>query len=254
VDLPGALLLGGALGLLLVALTLAPEARGAAWALPAGLLVAAAAAGALWLRREGRAESPLVDRRTLRSPAELWTNGMTLAIGYALFGTYYLVPQFVQDRTHGFGVGLSLVGLFLLPAAVGQLLAGPAAGILQKRASPRFTLAAGLAGMAVGAAGFAWIGRESVPAFLAAAFLLGCGTGLAISSSSTLVSLGADDEHASVATSVNTTVRRLGGGIGSQVSAAVLVVAGTGTLAWTVAFGLAAAVCLLCAPITLRMP
>jgi MFS family permease len=254
VDLPGAALLGGALGLLLVALTLAPQAKGAGWGVPAGLLVVAVLAAVGWLRRERTARTPLIDWRTLRSPTELWTNSLTLAIGYTLFGIYYLVPQFVRNRPHGFGVGLTLVGLFLVPAAVGQLLAGPAAGLLQRHGHARHTLAAGLAMMAVGAGGFAWIGRGSEPVFLVCAFVLGCGTGLAISSSSTLASLGTDEEHAAVATSMNTTARRVGGGVGSQVSAGVLMAAGTGTAAWVVAFGLAAVVCLVCVPVSLRLP
>ncbi|MBP0458296.1 MFS transporter [Streptomyces montanisoli] len=254
VDLRGAGLLGACLALLLVALTLAPQQSGAGWAVPGGLLAVSFLAGVAWLRHERRAPAPLVDLWTLRSPTEKWTNAITVGVGYALFGVYYLVPQFVQDPTHGFAAGTAVVGLFLLPAAVGQLLASAFATRIRGRGTTRRPLAAGMAALALGSAGFATLGRDSVPVFLAAGFVLGCGAGLAISATSTLASLGADEEHAAVATAVNSTVRRVGGGLGSQVSAGILVLTGRGTGSWVLAFAIAAAVCALCVVPAGRMP
>jgi MFS family permease len=175
-------------------------------------------------------------------------------IGYALFGAYYLVPQIVRDEQHGFGADTSLIGLYLLPSAVGQLLSGPAAGRLQGSGSPRRPLAVGLSAMAAALTGFAVIRDHSVVGFLAAAFVLGCGAGLCISSSSTLVSLGTPPENASVATALNSTVRRVGGGIGGQVSAGVLIVVGAGTGAWVTAFALGAVIAAASVPLAARIP
>jgi len=261
-DLRGALWLGAGLGALLVALTVGPQSRGAGWLLPAGLLAAAGLAGAGWLRREHRAEAPLVALSLLRAPTELWTNAVTLVIGYALFGTYYLLPQFVQDPRHGLGSGTALIGLYLLPSAVGQLVCGPAADRLRFGGSPRGPLGWGMAAMGLGAAGFAAVsglGRSvpaaaSVTGLLVASFVLGCGTGLAIGASSTLVALGAGAEHASVATSLNSTVRRVGGGVGSQISAGVLLLGGRGGGSWVLAFAVTAGLCAVAGAAGLRMP
>lgn len=261
-DLRGAAWLGGALGALLVGLTIGPQSHGAGWALPAVLLAVAGLAGVCWLRREHRAEAPLVALSMLRAPTELWTNGVTLVIGYALFGAYYLVPQFVEDPRHGFGAGTALIGLCLLPSAVGQLLAGPSVDRLRRGGSPRGPLALGMGAMGLGLAGFAVVGAvgrsapmaASVTGLLAASFVLGSGAGLAIGASSTLVALGAGAEHASVATALNSTVRRVGGGVGSQISAGVLLIAGRGGGSWLLAFAVGAGLCALVVPACLRMP
>lgn len=255
VDLPGAALLGTALAALLVALTLAPQAaEGAEWLAPVVLGALVMPAGWLWWRREHSVDTPLVGVHVLRSPTELWTNGVTLVIGYALFGAYYLVPQIVRDEQHGFGADTSLIGLYLLPSAIGQLLAGPAATRLQRSGSPRRPLALGLTAMAAALVGFAVIRDQSVVGFLAAAFVLGCGAGLCISSSSTLVTLGTQPENASVATALNSTVRRVGGGIGSQAGAGILIVAGTGTGAWATAFAVGAVLAAAAVPAAARLP
>ncbi|HEU5028402.1 MAG TPA: MFS transporter [Spirillospora sp.] len=253
-DVPGALLLSGVLALVLVGLTLLPQSKGAAWAVPGGLVAAGLAAGAVWFRRENRVAEPLIDLRTLRSPAQVWTNGVTVAIGYALFGTFYLVPQFVGNGREGFGAGTGTVGLYLLPLAAGQILGGPAARTLQKGGTPRRPLAAGMAALAAGTAACGLIGGSSRPAFLAAAFVIGCGAGLTISASGTLVNVQADREHAAVSTSVNSTVRRVGGSLGSQASAAVVILVGTGRGGWLTAFGLAAAFALVSVPFAARVP
>ncbi|MBO2457876.1 MFS transporter [Actinomadura violacea] len=253
-DVPGALLLSAVLALVLVGLTLLPEAKGATWALPGGLIAAGLAAGAVWFRRENRVAEPLIDLRTLRSPAQVWTNGVTLAIGYTLFGTFYLVPQLVGNGQEGFGAGTGTVGLYLLPLAAGQILGGPAARTLQKGGTPRRPLAAGMALLAAGTAACGAIGGSSRPGFLAAAFVVGCGAGLTISASGTLVSVKADEEHAGVSTSLNSTVRRVGGGLGSQASAAILILVGSGRAGWLAAFGLAAAFALVSVPFAARVP
>jgi MFS family permease len=255
-DLPGAALLGAALVALLVALTVAPQARGATeWALTGVLAVIAVLAASAWLRHEHRVRAPLISLHMLRSPTALWTNGITLVLGYGLFGVYYLVPQFVQNKQHGFGASTAIIGLYLLPSAVGQLLGGLTADTLRRGGSPRRPLTMGMAAMGVALAGFA-VSAEggSAPGFLAASFLLGCGVGLAIGSSSTLVTLDAGAEHASVATGLNSTVRRVGGGIGGQVSAGVLSFAGTGIGSWTSAFAVAAVLSLLAVLFCARLP
>jgi MFS family permease len=258
VDIPGACLLGSALAALLIALTLAPQAANGArggWIAPVVAGVLAASAGWLWWRREHAADNPLVGVHVLRSPTELWTNCLTLVIGYTLFGAYYLVPQIVQDDRHGFGADTPLIGLYLLPSAIGQLLSGPAAGVLQRRSgSPRLPLALGLAATAAALVGFAVIRDRSVAGFLASAFVLGSGAGLCISSSSTLVSLGTGTENASVATALNSTVRRVGGGVGSQLSAGVLIVAGTGAASWMTAFLIGAGLAAASVPAAARLP
>src|SRR5829696_9128134 len=120
VDYPGALLLGGALISLMVALTEGEEwGWGSAPVL--GLAALSAACFLLWGLVELRSESPLVDMRMLAHRPVLLTNAATLISGFALFSCFLLVPSFVQTssaRGYGFGASATMAGLYLLPSSV----------------------------------------------------------------------------------------------------------------------------------------
>ena len=71
-----------------------------------GLFAAAAVLVLAWIRVEERAPVPLVDMRMLRLRGVWTTNLATLLIGYGMFSTFILVPQFVElPRSTGFGSG-----------------------------------------------------------------------------------------------------------------------------------------------------
>jgi MFS family permease len=95
IDLPGTLLFAGGLALLLIALTEGvPRGYGSPW-IVGGFLVAAALLAA-WVVVDLRVDDPLLDLRVLVRPAVLLTNVTTLALGYVLFETYFLLPYLVQ--------------------------------------------------------------------------------------------------------------------------------------------------------------
>jgi EmrB/QacA subfamily drug resistance transporter len=221
-DLPGAALLAGGLALVLVALTEGPLAG---WTSPFVIGAAVAGAGLLawWLAHDLRADAPLLDIRVLAARPVLLTNGASALVGYVLFGVFYLVPYLVEapQRGYGFGAGPIAAGLYLLPAAVGQTIAGPLAGRLGRRHDPRWPFAGG---MAMAAAGAAWLALSHAEPWevLAAVFLLGCGFGAAIGVASALVTQAAPASESGIAAALNSVVRRVGGGFGGQISAALL--------------------------------
>jgi EmrB/QacA subfamily drug resistance transporter len=222
IDLPGTLLFAGGLALLLIALTEGiPRGYGSPWVI-AGFLVSAALLAA-WVVVDLRVDDPLLDLRVLVRPAVLLTNVTTLALGYVLFGTYFLLPYLVQGHGPGYGLGAGPVaaGLYLLPSSLGQAVSGPAAGKLAERLEAKWICGAGMATVAAASALLAAF--HDRPWQIAAwSLLLGLGAGPAISVVSDLVTELVEQTETGAATSLNSTLRRVGGGIGGQVGALLL--------------------------------
>ncbi|MEA2270988.1 MAG: hypothetical protein QOC64_3598, partial [Solirubrobacteraceae bacterium] len=95
IDWLGGLLLSGALLTLLLGVS---EGNRWGWlsAGVLGLLAASLVLTVVWARWEWRVTDPLVDLRLMRGRAVLTTNLVTFAIGFAMFGSFILIPQLVQ--------------------------------------------------------------------------------------------------------------------------------------------------------------
>ena len=251
-DVPGTAVLTVVVIGLLTALTLVVPLG---WTSPLTLALFAAAivAGGGWLRLEATRGDPLVDLHVLREPVVAVANLATVGLGWALFSSYLLVPQFAETdpRSAGFGLAASatVVGLVLLPLAVGQTAASTTAGLVSGRLGPRLIYASGLC-CASGALGLlCLVHRGALPTALLM-LLLGVGAGLALEASSDVATQGVAGEVAAVSSAVNSTVRRLAGGLGGQVStillASIVLGAGGGPAhtAYVVSFLVAAALSL----------
>jgi MFS family permease len=234
-DLPGTLLLAGGLSLELVSLT-EGVSRGFTSPLVAGGFAVGTLLLAAWILVDLRVDDPLLDLRILSEPALLLTNVTTLALGYVLFGTYFLVPYLLENGGGGVSAGPIGAGLYLLPAAVGQALAGPAAGRLSSRLAPKWLVGGGMASLAI-ASGLLAAWHDRPWQLVAWLFLLGAGSGAAVSVVSELATQLVDQTESGAAASINSMLRRFSGGIGSQVDALLLAtLAGGSPGAFTVAF------------------
>lgn len=224
VDLPGTLLFTGGVSLLLVALTLGVRhGFGSGWSVGCFVLAAVLLAG--WVVVDLRVDDPLLDLRVLARPAVLLANLVTLGLGYVLFGTFFLLPFLVTDggaAGRGVSGGPVAAGLYLLPSALGQAVSGPAAGVLARRVAPKWIAGGGMAAVAAASALLAaW---HAQPWQLVVwTLLLGLGAGAALSVVSDLVTELVEPTETGAATSLNSTLRRVAGGIGSQVGAILLV-------------------------------
>jgi EmrB/QacA subfamily drug resistance transporter len=223
VDVRGALLLTASLVLLLLGIS---QANTWGWGSPAviGFCLAGLLAGAVFVEFERRVEEPLVAVTLMRERAVWSTNIAAFAIGFAMFGSYILIPELVQAaKSTGYGFGLSTTGagLVMLPSAVIMLFAGPISGWLGERHGSRRPLALGGATSTVA---YLWLALldAQIWEIVIGAVLIGIGIGLAFAAMANLVVQAVRQDQTSAATGVNMVMRNVGGALGAQISAAVL--------------------------------
>ena len=246
IDPLGAVLLAGALVALLV-----PISEGPSWgwtsAKTLGLLALSVVLAIGWVVAESRSAAPLVDMRMMRYRPVWTTNLAALVIGFGMFSSFVLVPQFVQmpkDAGFGFGASVTEAGVFLLPATMGMLLAGPVSGRLSSTVGSRVPL---ILGSLVSCVAFVILtfAHSSSWTIYVAMLVMGIGIGFAFASMANLIIEAVPPQQTGIATGMNTIVRNIGGAVGSQVSAGIVTAMATASGAptergFTVAFAVAA--------------
>ena len=260
IDWIGALLLSGALALLLLGVTQAPSLG---WGSPANvaLLAGGLVLVGAWVAVEQRVDQPLIQLSVLRHRAVLATNVTGLLTGLAMFSGFLLIPQIAQAPTstsYGLGASVTVAGLLLAPSAVGQLVAGPFAGRLGVLLGFRATLVIGSL-LNVAAFGLLAALHDAGWHLALGGLLLGAGVAFAFASMANLIVAAVEQSEVGIATGINTVTRTIGGAFGSAVSTAVL--AGSAVAGglpsgggYRLAFGLAAGMALLAAASALGVP
>jgi EmrB/QacA subfamily drug resistance transporter len=259
IDALSAVLLGGWLVALLV-----PVSEGPSWGWGSSRTIGFFAASAVllvaWVAAESRSRAPLVDMRMMRRRPVWTTNLAAFVFGFGMFASFVLVPEFVELPTStgfGFGASVTQAGLFMLPATVGMLLAGPVSGRLSSTVGSRVPL---LLGSIVSSAAFLLlaVAHSQRWEIYFAMLVMGVGIGFAFSSMANLIVEAVPAEQTGIATGMNTIVRTVGGAIGSQVSAVIVTATLVGGLptehGFTLAFATAAAALALGFVVALRVP
>jgi EmrB/QacA subfamily drug resistance transporter len=262
VDYIGAALLSGGLISLLVALS-EGESWGWGSARVGGLFVASIVFFTSWVGVELHVPEPLVDMRMFVQRPVLITNLTALISGFAMFGTFVLIPNFVEMPRglgasaarvihYGFDASATKAGLYLLPSSVVLLVAGPIAGMIGRRIGMKWPLAFGLVLVGITAGSFAFF-HDRPWQILLPMPLFGIGFGFAYAAMATLITEAVRPTETGIATGMNTVMRTVGGVIGGQIGAVLLsayTIGRTGYPAVTgyeIAFGLAAAASLVAA-------
>jgi EmrB/QacA subfamily drug resistance transporter len=145
-DPVGAVLLGGALFALLLALV---EGETWGWGSPAilGLLAAFVVLGSTFAVAELRMSQPLYDLRLFRIRS-FWAGNVSLIVAFvSLFVATFLMPFFLQ---RGQGYSVLDTGLLLTPLPLATLVVAPFSGALSDRIGPRFLSTLGLAVVGLG--------------------------------------------------------------------------------------------------------
>ena len=214
-DLPGALLLALTLACLVQALVGLPE-RGWTPASGAGLAVALAT-GALFVRHERRAASPLVPPGLVGSAGVGRAVGVLVVASAALQGTLFTATFLLQNTL---GVGPLRMALLSLPLAALMIVAAPCCAVLLRRFGARRTT---VAAMAVLAAGIAVLDRATGTLSFCAGFgLLGAGFGTVMVAATHVVVREAAVESAGVAGGLKQTAMNVGPVLGVAVATTLM--------------------------------
>jgi EmrB/QacA subfamily drug resistance transporter len=257
-DLIGALVLSVSLVASLLAIT-----EGSVWGWTSPAVLTLFVVGTLGLvafaRVELRVREPLVDMRLMAQRGVWTTNAVGLAFGFAMFGTFLLIPTLLEMPVgYGFGKSVSDAGLFLLPTTLMMLVFGPLSGLLERRFGPRPPLLLGAVAM-VGAFVVPAIAHHALWQLFVCGLLTGAGIGLALAAMSNAIVDSVPPTQTGQATSVNSIVRSIGGSIGTAVVAAVIAADSTPQglptdSAFTKGFWLSAGVAVLAVAASLALP
>ncbi|MFD9796272.1 MFS transporter [Streptomyces sp. NPDC059070] len=218
-DIPGTLLASGGLFGIVYSLI---RGNVDGWTSPTVLagLVLGTLLLAGFVRHGIRAEAPLLPMRLFRSRAFSAINLASLLMFVGMFGSIFLLSQFLQGVL---GYSPTQAGLRMLPWTAMPLLVAPVAGILSDRIGGKPVVTAGLALQAVGLAWFAVIMSPDVSYAeqLPALIVSGAGMALYFAPAANLVMSSVLPAEQGIASGANNALREVGGSLGVAVLAAV---------------------------------
>ncbi|WP_182899590.1 MFS transporter [Microbispora sp. H10830] len=197
---------------------------GSVSAAPAVALVAGAAVGFLFVRRQLRLEAPLLDLRLLRNRPFTAVLVSLVFAGVSMAGTGLMVTQYLQGV-----LGFSPVASALLfaPMGLGTAVGTMAAPALARRMEQTTAIAGGLAGSAVGSlllVGVGVGGAGALPLVMIGIATLALGTGPLFALGTGLVIGSVPPERAGSAASMSETGNYFGGSLGFALLGAVAAV------------------------------
>ncbi|GIF72983.1 MFS transporter [Asanoa siamensis] len=173
---------------------------------------------------ETRVKAPLIDMRLMRLRGVWPTDLVALILGFAMFGTFVLVPTLLQlpaATGYGFGKSVSQSGLFLLPTVVTMVVFGPLAGMLNRRYGPKLPMFLGSVAV-VAAFLLPALSHGATWQILASGILTGAGIGLSFAAMSNALIEAVPPTQTGEATSVNTIARTIGSSIGTAVVSMII--------------------------------
>ncbi len=224
-DLPGlGLASGGLLALVWGLIRGNPDGWTSAGVLASvGIGLVLLVAFALW---ERRAPAPMLPLRFFRSRAFSLANLASLLMYFGMFGSIFLLTQFLQivQGYSPFGAGLRV-----LPWTIAPIFVAPIAGALSDRIGGRWLMGTGLA---LQATGLAWLGLVSSPTVpyvqLVLPFVIsGVGMGLFFAPVANVVLSAVRPHEEGQASGANNAIREVGGVFGVAVLASVFSGAGS---------------------------
>jgi EmrB/QacA subfamily drug resistance transporter len=188
------------------------------WSSPAivGTIAAGAALVVAFVAWELRARAPMLPMRFFRDRAFAAANGASLLMYFGMFGSIFLLTQFFQTSQ---GYSPFQAGLRILPWTAMPMVVAPIAGALSDRIGGRPFMATGLA---LQAAGLAWIAAVTEPSAGYASFVVpfvlsGVGMGMFFAPVANVVLSAVRPQEEGKASGTNNAIREVGGVFGVAV-------------------------------------
>ncbi|MFJ3101117.1 MFS transporter [Streptomyces sp. NPDC086835] len=223
-DVPGTLLVSGGLFGIVYALV---NGNADGWTSPRILfcLIAGTVLLVAFARYGSVAKKPMLPMRLFRSRAFFGINVASLLMFLGMFGSIFLLSQFLQGVA---GYSPTEAGLRMLPWTGMSLLVAPVAGLLSDRIGGRPVVTAGLALQAIGLALFALVLEPGVSyaAQLPALVISGVGMALYFAPAASVVMSSVRPSEQGIASGANNALREVGGALGIAVLGAVFAAQG----------------------------
>lgn len=181
-----------------------------------------------WGWFELRVHDPLVDLRVSARGPVLITNLAGITMGFSLFGTSIVFPQFLALPVVDGGAGLTLLqaGFVMMPAGVAMLAMAPIAGRIQLDAGPKPLLIMGAVTIAL-AYGLGVLLELQLWSVLLINLVIGMGIGLGFAAMPALIMQSVPATETGAANGLNSLTRSLGSSTAAAVLAAVLAASAT---------------------------
>ncbi|MYW68237.1 DHA2 family efflux MFS transporter permease subunit [Streptomyces sp. SID8379] len=218
-DITGTLLASGGLFGIVYGLVRAPIEG---WSDPIVLLGLFGGAALLvaFVRHGMVSANPMLPMRLFRSRAFSGVNAASLLMFLGMFGSIFLLSQFLQGVV---GYSPTEAGLRMLPWTGMPMIVAPIAGYLSDRIGGRSVAAAGLFLQAVGLGWFAFVlsADVSYAAQLPGLIVSGIGMALYFAPASSLVMASVRPEEQGIASGSNNALREVGGALGIAVMSSI---------------------------------
>ena len=218
-DVPGAMLVTGALLLLVYALTKAPDVGWGATRTMAELAGAAALA-IVFVINEARTKRPLLPLRTFRLPGVAAANGSAILMFSAVVPLFFFLTLYMQQAL---GYSALKAGLSFLPLTLGVIFTTPFTTRLIARFGPTPTMIAGplVYGVAVLYFNRLPVHGSYVSDILPGLLVASVGAGLSVISIINAATRGVPRTDAGVAAGLVNTMQRVGTAVGLAVLTAI---------------------------------
>jgi EmrB/QacA subfamily drug resistance transporter len=188
-------------------------------------LIAGGVLGVGFVGWERRVTEPMLPMHLFRVRAYSAGNGAMLMLTASLFGTVFLLAQYLQISL---GYSPLAAGLRFMPWTGTLFVVAPLAGILSDRLGARPLLVTGLTLQGVGLGWVAYNVAQANPytSSIVALVIAGCGTSMALPSGQNSVMNSVPATYLGKASGVFNSVRQLGGVLGIAVLSAVFAASG----------------------------
>ncbi|MFD7913683.1 DHA2 family efflux MFS transporter permease subunit [Streptomyces sp. NPDC059752] len=218
-DIPGTLLISGGLFGIVYALVNANSEGWTSAPVLTGLIVGSALVGG-FIHHGFNNANPMLPMRLFRDRGFLGINLASLLMFLGMFGSIFLLSQFLQGVA---GYSPTEAGLRMLPWTGMPMIIAPLAGILSDRIGGRPVVAAGLAFQALGLGWFAAIlsADVSYAAQLPPLILSGIGMALYFAPAANVLMSTVAPADQGKASGTNNALREVGGALGVAVLASV---------------------------------